>query len=209
MAGQERTAEGEARHQPTTSRGRPGIQPAGKGWAGAGERSPRGRAGLARALHATVSTGRRRPEGDRLPPHHHKPGGLGRGPRLQPQVLRLPADLDPPWGAPTAQALEAVSGSRLWTGAPLPQGCHGYNLKSWTAGLVGFSTFSFYFILACKFVGLNHIFLVVGGKAVLFHMTWTCPVREGWAFVPPHTWPQEGHAGRSLLGLGPELWRFL
>ena len=95
-------------------------------------------------------------------------GGLGRGPRLQPQVLRLSADLDPPWGAPTAQALEAVSGSRLWTGAPLPQGCHGYNLKSWTAGLVGFSTFSFYFILACKFVGLNHIFLVVGGKAVLF-----------------------------------------
>nr|ABM06125.1 cell division cycle 2-like 1 (PITSLRE proteins) [Bos taurus] len=107
------------------------------------------------------------------------------------------------------QALEAVSGSRLWTRAPLPQGCHGYNLKSWTAGLVGFSTFSFYFILACKFVGLNHIFLVVGGKAVLFHMTWTCPVRGGWALVSPHTWPREGHAGRSLLGLGPELWRFL
>lgn len=39
--------------------------------------------------HPPPFSGGRRPEGDGLPPHYHEPGGLGRGPRLQPQVLKL------------------------------------------------------------------------------------------------------------------------
>lgn len=138
---------------------------------------------------ATCSPGRRRPEGDRLPPHDHQPGGLGRRPRLQPQVLRSGAEPTPaPWGPPSktwpgpGRVPEAAHGSRprpcsAWSQLPQAGVAADLRLESRAARLVCFSTF--YFILACKFVELNHIFLAVEGKAVFFRMCQTCRAGSG------------------------------
>lgn len=150
-------------------------------------------AGLARpGPHgATCSPGRRRPEGDGFPPHDHKPGGLGCGPWLQPQVLRFSTE---PTAAPRGPPSKTQPGpgpvpEAAWGSRPGPcsertqllqaGAATDLHLQSQTARLICFSTFYFYFILACKFVELNHIFLVVEGKAVFFQMCQTCPARSG------------------------------
>lgn len=114
---------------------------------------------------AAVSAGRRRPEGDGFPPHHHQPGCLGRRPGLQPQVLRF----GPP-GAVDLGGLGAPgSGPRCHSGEARQPGTH---LQSRTASLGEFSTFWFYFILyICR---IKSHFPCRGRSAVCFRAYQPC-----------------------------------